>query len=59
MERSDEYERDLWQLNEQERIDLVPVLKEKGNQLYKQKEYEAAEEAYKKAISICEQLLIR
>ncbi|KOB76056.1 Peptidylprolyl isomerase, partial [Operophtera brumata] len=59
VERSDEYERELWQLNEQERIELIPKLKEKGNKLYGKKQYDAAEQAYKEAISICEQLLIR
>lgn len=59
VERSDEYERELWQMNEQERIDLIPKLKEKGNKLFAKKQYDAAEQAYKEAISICEQLLIR
>ncbi|CAG9102901.1 unnamed protein product [Plutella xylostella] len=59
VEKGDEYEKDLWQLTEQDRIDLIPMLKEKGNQLYTQKSYEEAEEAYRKAIGICEQLMLR
>ncbi|XP_013194856.2 aryl-hydrocarbon-interacting protein-like 1 [Amyelois transitella] len=59
VERSDEYEKEVWQLNVQERLDLVPTLKEKGNKLYGEKKYDEAEEAYSQAISICEQLMIR
>lgn len=37
----------------------MATLREKGNNLYTQKQYEAAEEAYYEALSICEQLMIR
>ncbi|KAL0882974.1 hypothetical protein ABMA27_016465 [Loxostege sticticalis] len=59
VERSDEYEKEVWQLNVKERLDLVPVLKEKGNKFYKEKKYTEAEESYSQAIAICEQLMIR
>ena len=59
VERSDEYEKELWQLNAQQRIDLIPTLREKGNKLYVQKMYKEAEEAYNEALAICEQLMIR
>ncbi|CAH0585568.1 unnamed protein product [Chrysodeixis includens] len=59
VERSDEYEKELWQYNAKERVELVPLLREKGNKLYIQKKYEDAEKAYHEALSICEQLMIR
>ncbi|XP_026761768.1 aryl-hydrocarbon-interacting protein-like 1 [Galleria mellonella] len=59
VERSDEYEKEVWQLNTEQRLDLVSNLKEKGNKLYSQKLYDEAEAAYGQAIGICEQLMIR
>ncbi|XP_034831777.1 AH receptor-interacting protein isoform X1 [Maniola hyperantus] len=59
VERSNEYEKELWQYSSEERLNLVPELKEKGNRLYAQKQYDEAEETYRQAIAICEQLMIR
>ncbi|XP_063825728.1 AH receptor-interacting protein [Ostrinia nubilalis] len=59
VESEEDYEKDIWQLNEKERLDFVPTLKERGNKLFKEKNYAEAEECYKKAIGICEQLLLR
>ncbi|KAF9423898.1 hypothetical protein HW555_000956 [Spodoptera exigua] len=59
VERSDEYEKELWQLNAKERTDLIPMLREKGNKLYVQKKYKEAEDAYSEALYICEQLMVR
>lgn len=59
VERTDEYEKELWQLNIDERLKLIPRLKEKGNKFYAQKLYDEAEDAYNQALAICEQLMIR
>ncbi|KAI8436991.1 hypothetical protein MSG28_010393 [Choristoneura fumiferana] len=59
VERSDEYEKDVWQLTTEERLNLIPTLKEKGNKMYAQKRYDEAEEDYSQAIAICEQLMVR
>ncbi|KAJ0176491.1 hypothetical protein K1T71_007670 [Dendrolimus kikuchii] len=59
VEREDEYEKEIWQLTPEEKMELIPELKEKGNKLYGKKLYEEAEEAYKQAIGICEQLMLR
>lgn len=59
VERADEYQKDLWQLNIEERLQLIPKLKEKGNNLYGQKAFDEAEKKYHEAISILEQLMIR
>lgn len=59
VERSDEYEREVWQMDVNERLELVPVLKEKGNKLYGEKKYKEAEDSYSQALGILEQLMIR
>ncbi|CAH0751598.1 unnamed protein product [Diatraea saccharalis] len=59
VERADEYEKEFWQLNVKERVNLVPVLKEKGNKLFRENKFAEAEEAYSQAIAICEQLMNR
>lgn len=59
VETSDQYEKELWQLNIEERLKLIPELKEKGNKLYAEKQYNDAEEAYRQALGILEQLMIR
>lgn len=59
VESADEYEKDIWQLNIQERLNLVPSLKEKGNKMYGEKKYQEAEDTYSQAIAICEQLMVR
>ncbi|XP_014224883.1 aryl-hydrocarbon-interacting protein-like 1 [Trichogramma pretiosum] len=53
-----EYEKESWQMTEKEKLDNVPVLREKGNALFRQKNYEAASEMYAKAIGIVEQLML-
>ncbi|XP_053610021.1 aryl-hydrocarbon-interacting protein-like 1 [Plodia interpunctella] len=59
VESSNEYEKEVWQLNIQERLDLIPTLKEKGNKLYGEKKYNEAEDAYSQAIAMLEQLMVR
>ncbi|XP_034951308.1 AH receptor-interacting protein [Chelonus insularis] len=56
--QSDEYEKQIWQMTESERFEYIPVLREKGNKFFKEKNYDAALEAYKTAIGIVEQLMI-
>ncbi|XP_045498476.1 AH receptor-interacting protein [Colias croceus] len=59
VETSDQYEKELWQLNIEERLKLIPELKERGNKLYAEKQYNDAEDAYRQALGILEQLMIR
>ncbi|CAH2048727.1 unnamed protein product, partial [Iphiclides podalirius] len=59
VERSDEYEKEVWQLSTKERLELIPSLKEKGNKFYSERQYDKAEETYSQAIAICEQLMLR
>lgn len=54
----DEYEKESWQMTEQEKLKNVPILKEKGNVQFKEKNYEAAANTYAQAIGILEQLMM-
>lgn len=42
-----------------ERLEMIPVLKDKGNKLYGEKKYKEAEAAYTQALGMLEQLMIR
>ncbi|XP_012272721.1 AH receptor-interacting protein [Orussus abietinus] len=53
-----EYDKETWQMTEEERSKSIPILKEKGNLLFKEKDYTGAAEAYAKAIGIVEQLML-
>ncbi|KAJ3664391.1 hypothetical protein Zmor_008566 [Zophobas morio] len=59
VEHPEDYEKDAWQMNEGEKLDLVPQLKEMGNKEYKEKNYQIAADQYAKAIGIIEQLMIK
>lgn len=54
----DEYEKELWQMTEDEKLENIPHLKEKGNTLFRDKKYDSASEVYAKAIGILEQLML-
>ncbi|XP_043787813.1 AH receptor-interacting protein isoform X2 [Apis laboriosa] len=54
----DEYEKEVWQMTEDEKLKSIPDIKEKGNILFKEKNYNAACEMYAKGIGILEQLML-
>lgn len=54
-----DYQKETWQMDEGEKLQQVPVLKEEGNKLYKEKDYSAAAEKYRVAIGILEQLMLK
>ncbi|XP_012527293.1 AH receptor-interacting protein [Monomorium pharaonis] len=54
----DEYEKESWQMTENEKLESIPHMKEKGNVLFKEKKYDDASEIYAKAIGILEQLML-
>lgn len=45
-------------MTEDEKLESIPNLREKGNCLFKQKNFEAASDIYAKAIGILEQLML-
>lgn len=59
VEFPEDYEKDSWQLSDVEKLNGIPVLKEKGNQLFKEKKYSEAAENYSEAICYCEQLMLK
>lgn len=59
VERPGEYKKDSWSLNEEERIKIIPILKEEGNVLFKEKNYKEACDKYQEALGYLEQQLLR
>jgi len=55
----EEYEKESWQLNEDEKLLQIEEYREKGNDLFKQNKFKQAEEFYSKALGILEQLMLR
>ena len=45
-------------MTEDEKLENIPHLKEKGNALFKEKKYNSASETYAKAIGMLEQLML-
>ena len=58
-EKSGEYEKEAWQMDENEKLAILPKYKEEGNELYKEKKYEAAAQKYSEALGCLEQLCLR
>lgn len=54
----DEYEKESWQMTEDEKLKSIPDIREKGNTLFKEKKYNAACDTYAKGIGILEQLML-
>ena len=49
------YEKEAWQMDENEKLKALPKLKEDGNHLYQKKQYSEASRLYAQAIGILEQ----
>lgn len=58
-ESPNEFEKETWTLNAEEKMAKVPKLREEGNELYKEKMYEEAAEKYAEALGILEQLMVQ
>ena len=54
-----EYEKDLWAMTGDEKLNKIPKWKDEGNRLFKSGEYERAAELYAKALGCLEQLSLR
>lgn len=59
VEQPGEYEKESWILNDEEKIVILPKLKDEGNKLYGEKEYEKAIEKYGLGITYLEQLMTK
>lgn len=53
------YKQDSWAMTDTEKLDVVPQLKEKGNEFYKAKEYQKASEKYFEGLEYLESLSIK
>lgn len=54
-----EYEKETWQMTEDEKLNSIPNLREKGNTQFKEKDYKAATDTYASAIGMLEQLMLK
>lgn len=59
VELPDEYEKESWQLNDTERFKVITENRELGNDLYRRGKIDEAEEKYRAALAIIEQLLLK
>ena len=58
-EKAGEFRKETWQMDAEEKLSIVPGLKEAGNQLYREKKYKEAAEKYAEALGCLEQLCLR
>lgn len=59
VEQPEDYQKESWQMDEQEKLNMIPKLREKGNEEFRQKKFKNASENYAKAIGILEQLMLK
>ncbi|KAG8224205.1 hypothetical protein J437_LFUL002661 [Ladona fulva] len=59
VESPDEYQKESWQMNEDEKVQRVGHLRNEGNELYKAKDFKAATDKYAEAIGMLEQLMLK
>lgn len=55
----DEYQKEAWQMNEEEQLVRVHELKDEGNEVFKKGELKSAADMYAEAIGILERLSVR
>ncbi|XP_015522493.1 AH receptor-interacting protein [Neodiprion pinetum] len=54
-----DYEKETWQMTEDEKLNSIPTLREKGNTQFKEENYKAASDTYATAIGMLEQLMLK
>jgi len=59
VENPDEYKKESWQMDADEKLTSVPKLKEEGNKLYSAKQFKEAADKYADALGRLEQLMLR
>lgn len=59
VELPNEYEKETWQLNDTERFKIIGESRTVGNELYRNGKITEAEEKYRAALEIIEQLLLK
>lgn len=59
VEQPGEYKKESWSLTDDEKAQMIPKLKEEGNKLFNEKNYEQAAEKYSEALGYLEQFMLR
>jgi len=59
VEQPEDYEKESWQMDADEKLTSVPSLKAEGNRLFGQKNYLGASDKYRDALGRLEQLILR
>ena len=59
MRQPDEYEKEMWQMDEKEQEAAVPKLRLQGNEFVKEKKFQEASLKYGEALSILENCSLR
>lgn len=59
VEEPGDYEKESWAMDEDEKLQRIPQLKESGNTLYKQGRYGQAADKYAEALGMLENLLLK
>lgn len=59
IELPEDYEKESWQLNEDEKLESVESYRIRGNESFKRNQFKEAEEMYLNALGILEQLMLR
>lgn len=54
-----EYDKDTWQMADDEKLIKVSLLRIEGNTHYQEKKYVEAEECYRNAVGLLEQLMLK
>lgn len=57
--RPEEYNKEAWEMSPDEKLGVIPSLKEEGNLLYKAKDLAGAADKYSTALGMLEQLMLR
>lgn len=53
------YQKEAWAMSSDEKTDEIPRLKEEGNELYKNRQYDEAAEKYSLALGLLERLVMQ
>lgn len=59
IELPEDYEKESWQLNENEKLESVEGYRARGNEMFKNNNFPGAEEMYSLALGVLEQLMLR
>merc|ERR1719251_252471 len=59
VEQPEQYEKESWQMDAEEKAASVPALKAEGNALFAARDFEGASEKYRDALGRLEQLMLR